>query len=198
MCDTVTQMTNRTLYPHLEWTELDRRIVLETTVFDMVASTRRAEDGREGTYYLMDAPDWCNVVALTTDERGRECFVMVRQFRHGSMRVCLEFPGGVVDRGEEPLTAAARELEEETGYAAQSLTLIGSVNPNPALMGNRCFTYLAHGVHRHGRRELDEGEIIDVELIPVDELVAGVYRDEFDHAMMIVALGFYQTHRLTG
>ncbi|MFO8041659.1 MAG: NUDIX hydrolase [Alkalispirochaeta sp.] len=177
---------------HLLWTELDRNTLVDTPVFTLVRSRRQAADGREADYYVMDAPDWANVVALTTDTQGRECFVMVRQFRHGSMTVSLEFPGGVVDPGEDATTAIIRELKEETGYVSEDVRYLGSVNPNPALMGNRCHTYLAEKcVHPGGDQDLDENEIIDVELVPVEELVGGGRNAEFDHAMMHVALELY-------
>jgi 8-oxo-dGTP pyrophosphatase MutT (NUDIX family) len=177
---------------HLLWSELERNTLVDTPVFALVRSRRRAADGREADYYIMDAPDWANVVALTTDDRGLQCFVMVRQFRHGSMQVSLEFPGGVVDPGEDPTTAIVRELTEETGYVSDRVRYLGSVNPNPALMGNRCHTYLAEDCrHPGGGQDLDENEIIDVELVPVEELLGGSRNGEFDHAMMHVALEFY-------
>jgi 8-oxo-dGTP pyrophosphatase MutT (NUDIX family) len=184
---------------HLLWEEDNRNTLVDTPVFSLVRSRRRAADGREADYYVMEAPDWANIVALTTDEAGREAFVMVRQFRHGSMQVSLEFPGGVVDEGEDPLAAVTRELTEETGYVAKEVVLLGSVNPNPALMGNRCYTYLAEDCHHPGHgQDLDDNEIIDVELVPVEELIEGRRNGEFDHAMMHVALEFYLRRRRGG
>ncbi|MEX2445681.1 MAG: NUDIX hydrolase [Alkalispirochaeta sp.] len=181
---------------HLLWNELDRNTLVDTPVFTLVRSRRRAADGREADYYVMDAPDWANVVALTEDSWGRQCFIMVRQFRHGSMAVSLEFPGGVVDPGEDPAAAIVRELKEETGYVSEHVHYLGSVNPNPALMGNRCHTYLAEDCSHPGDgQDLDENEIIDVELVPVEEIVGGTRNGEFDHAMMHVALEYYLRHR---
>jgi ADP-ribose pyrophosphatase len=186
---------------HLRWQEISREDRFQTPIFSLVHSLRRSPSGRESSYYLLDSPDWVNIVAITPDEAGRDCFVMVRQFRHGSMRVGLEFPGGVVDPGEEPSRAIVRELQEETGYRADSIRLIGSINPNPAFMSNSCYTYLAESVRLNGPTDPDLDEHIDVELVPVEELLDGTRDDEFEHAMMRVALDFYRAvagERLSG
>lgn len=185
-------------HDHLAWDELDREVVADGSVFQVVASHRRARDGREGRYYLLDTPDWANVVALTTDDDGREAFVMVRQFRHGAMKVCLEFPGGIVDPGEDVQTAVIRELAEETGYVPGRVRELGNVNPNPALMGNRVHTFLAEDCTPSHRQDLDTNEIIDVALVPVEDLINGAHADEFDHAIMLVALSFFVNDRNGG
>gem|GEM_PF-39388 len=179
---------------HLHWDVLHDETILEATIFRMKRSRRRSSDGREADYFMLETGDWVNVVALTTNEAGVECFIMVRQFRHGSMRVSLEFPGGLVDPGELPLEAITRELTEETGYVGDRFEEIGSVNPNPALMGNRCYTYLVRDCRYAKNQNLDANEIIDVELVPVTELLSGSRNDEFDHALMHVALGFFRDY----
>ncbi len=179
---------------HLLWTELDREVIASTPIFKLVRSPRRSPAETDSDYFLLDSPDWVNIVALTRDERDRECFVMVRQFRHGSMRISVEFPGGVVDPGEDPAESVAREFREETGYEAAEIILIGSINPNPALMSNRCYTYLAESVERVTGLDPDSDEYLEVELVPVEDLVRGARGVEFDHAMMHVALRFYERH----
>src|SRR5438309_280907 len=79
--------------------------------------------------HTLQTVDWCNVVPITTDDR----IVLVRLHRFGTDRTSLEIPGGLVDPGESPLSAAGRELLEETGYQAGEIVSLGSVLANPAL-----------------------------------------------------------------
>ncbi|MFP4426349.1 MAG: NUDIX hydrolase [Spirochaetaceae bacterium] len=179
---------------HLRWKERRRERLLDAAVFSVDKSIQEGPEGRSAEYFLLNTPDWGNVVALTTDEQGRECFVMVRQFRHGNMKVSLEFPGGVIDPGEDPKEATARELAEETGYTSEEFTLIGEIYPNPAFMNNVCYTYLARDLRRIRDQNLDENEVIDVELVPVDSITVDL-QGSFFHAMMVVALHFYNCWR---
>jgi 8-oxo-dGTP pyrophosphatase MutT (NUDIX family) len=123
---------------------------------------------------------------------------MVRQFRHGARRVTLEIPGGIVDPGEVPEEAAARELREETGYRAGRLRPLGVVNPNPALFGNTVHTFLAEDVER-----VDEVcnvglEETVVELVPEVEIPDRLRAGEVDHALVIAALHWWELDRRGG
>ena len=117
---------------------------------------------------------------------------MVKQFRHGSRTVTLEIPGGMVDPGEDPATAAARELLEETGYRAAEVVPLGSVNPNPALFGNRVHTFLAPGCERVAEIQNEGAEETHVALVPRDGLRARVLAGEVDHALVLAGLYWWE------
>jgi 8-oxo-dGTP pyrophosphatase MutT (NUDIX family) len=169
--------------------------VYDAKIFAVESVTRESADGRRAEFVRVASPDWVNAIAVVPDVTGRECFVLVRQFRQGAGRVTLEFPGGIVDNSEDPKAAAIRELHEETGYVANNAVLLGTTNPNPAFMTNTVHTYLALDVEDAHQQSLDENEIVDRELVPVDEVLS-LRHSEFNvHAIMLAALGWYANWR---
>jgi ADP-ribose pyrophosphatase len=180
---------------HLRWKELSRRPIAACGIFDLVASERISAAGRSGEFWILDARDWVNVVPLLRPRGDEPVFLMVRQYRHGAEMITTEFPAGLVERGEEPVAAAARELREETGHRAGRLTLIGAVRPNPAFMNNRCFTFLAEDLVPGEPQALDELESLDFLTVPVAEIEARAGQGELVNALTLVALMSYQRHR---
>ena len=141
---------------------------------------------RIGEFYTLLSNDWVNVLPLTPDGK----VVMIRQYRHGSRKVTLEIPGGLVDEAD-PGEAAKRELLEETGYAGKSVSLLGSTNPNPALFDNTCYTYLVEGVEKVKEISLDTHEDIEVELVPLTSVPSLLVNGTINHALVIVAFYFF-------
>lgn len=182
---------------------LDFEVVSEKKLFDAKIFTLeealcRSPQGLESGFYRLRTPDWANILAETRDDQGRKCFVMVRQYRHGSRTLVWEFPGGLVDPGEDPRTAALRELEEETGYRADTAELLGSCNPNPAFMTNQAYTFFTDQMKGGFAQEWDEHEFLEVGLIPVEEVLAGLGRPPFDHGVMMMAAFWYVNSRRKG
>ncbi|HUJ74705.1 MAG TPA: NUDIX hydrolase, partial [bacterium] len=174
-----------------------RRKVASTPVFDLSVAERSSPDGRRGEFWLLDAPDWVNVVPVLSTPAG-PAFLMVRQYRHGAAMITTEFPAGAVEQGEDPRRAAERELREETGYRAGRLTLLGRVQPNPAFMGNWCSTWLAEDLALEGDVHLDALEALEAVTVPMHEVVARMGSGEYVNSLAVVALSFYQRHGASG
>jgi 8-oxo-dGTP pyrophosphatase MutT (NUDIX family) len=153
-----------------------------------------ADGCARGDAFTLRFPDWCNVVAVTPDDR----VVLVWQYRFGSESLSLEIPGGVVDAGESPEDAARRELREETGYEAESLELLLTLEPNPALQANRCFTFLARGARATGRTGFDAQEELETALAPAARIGEVLEGGQVTHALVHSALETYWRKRGEG
>ena len=147
--------------------------------------------GEPHTFYRIEADDWVNVVPVTPDDE----VVMVRQYRHGSRSVTLEIPGGMIDPGESPGEAAARELLEESGYRGSSPEPLGSVNPNPAVFGNRCYTFLVRDAVPVTAIANSATEETVVELVPAERVPDLLAKGIIDHALVVAALYYWSSQR---
>ena len=170
------------------WRQLSKRLLAHTRVFTLDAHTRQsATSGVEAEFYVIDAADWVNVIALTADQK----IVLVEQYRHGVERASLEIPGGMVDDGETPEAAARRELLEETGYASAAWRLIGSVDPNPAIQTNRCYTFLTTDAERVREPSPDAHEEIRVVLEDAASVPELLRSGRIDHALVVAAFHWW-------
>ncbi|MEO8198423.1 MAG: NUDIX hydrolase [Thermoanaerobaculia bacterium] len=145
--------------------------------------TGAGEDLATREALMLDAPSWVNVIARTPDDR----VLLVRQWRYGIGATTLEIPGGMVEEGEDPVAAAGRELFEETGYRAGRLTYLGEVEPNPAFITNRCFTFVADELEHIGEPEGDGEEELTVESATLSEIPQLILSGAIRHALVIAA-----------
>lgn len=143
--------------------------------------------GHEHNFFIIESPSWINVIPLTSQNE----VVLIRQYRHGIREVVLEIPGGLIESYDTPEEAAGRELREETGYRASEMIFLGSVNPNPAIQDNQCFTFLAKDVFLAGeQQQQDEKEDIEVLLRPLTEIPRLIREGKISHSLVLAA--FYR------
>ena len=174
----------------LKWKQGEPKELLKTVVCSVTSRHNVSSNGVEGDYVIMDAPDW----VIVLPEKGNN-FLMVKQWRHGVASLSIEFPGGVIDKGEDAATAARRELEEETGYRAGKLIDLGTENPNPALFNNTVHFYLATDLTATGKQHLDEDELINCMELSKREVLEGMGTEQFPHAIIGMGLCLYMKYK---
>jgi 8-oxo-dGTP pyrophosphatase MutT (NUDIX family) len=119
-------------------------------------------------YFVTIRPEVALILPITSNQE----IILVRQYRHGAGEILLELPAGTFNPDEEsPRTAALRELKEETGYIANSVTQLAILYDNPVKDTNRINLFIAEDVTKSGQQELDVTEEIDVVLIPVEAVL---------------------------
>ncbi len=169
------------------WTALSSTELFKSPFFRMRSDALQFPDGRiMSKYYVFEFSDWVNIIPIT--KTGE--VVLIRQYRHAAGTVMIEIPGGAVDCrfNEEPEAAGIRELAEETGYVPEKVELIGWHNPNPAMLNNKLWTYLAQGCELKQAQKLDEFEDIEVFTASVDELLEMVANGQIKHSLILASL----------
>ncbi len=177
------------------WTIINSNLDKSYRVFNLRTDHARSpRTGQSHDFFVMESSSWVNIIPLTSKKE----VVMVRQYRHGTREITLEIPGGLVEHQDDPETAALRELREETGYTAASVTPLGYVHPNPAIQNNRCYTFMAENCMPAGGQQQDEKEDIEVILIPLHDIPRLIRAGVITHALVIAAFyRYYMEHTVT-
>ena len=138
-------------------------------------------DGRVAIRDVVRHPGAVAVVALTED--GRIC--LVRQYRTALGRVTVEIPAGKLSPGEDPLECAGRELLEETGMSAEKIAFLTTIASSDGFCDELIHIYMATGL-TFSRSDPDADEFINVDLVPLDELIDAVLDGRIEDAKTVV------------
>lgn len=148
-------------------------------------------------FYTLWQPDWVLILARTKEGK----WVMTEQYRHGTGAIALEFPAGIINKGETPEQAAVRELQEECGYGlderketttaigARTVSL-GSFPVNPDRHRGKFHVVFIDGVVRAGSTSFDETEEIESFEFSDEEVQEKMQSGKFTHPLQIA--GYYK------
>lgn len=139
-------------------------------VFDLKVDEIIYDSGNEGIREVAVHPGGAVVVALKDDGK----IVMVKQFRYPFQKFLIELPAGKLDKNEDPMHCAARELEEETGYKSGNVKKLGSIYTSPGFCTEELHIYLAKSLvpGNHNREEGEQGmEVFEFTLDEIEEKI---------------------------
>ncbi|MCS6873403.1 MAG: NUDIX hydrolase [Pyrinomonadaceae bacterium] len=170
------------------WKRIFSKQVADCKVFKVFERVVKSDD-KQIEVYVVENPDWVNVIALTENNN----LVLIEQFRYGLEEVILELPGGLIDQGEQPEQAARRELLEETGFSAEKWFLLGVSNPNPAIQNNKIYHFLAVNARKTENPRFDENEYVKTKLIPFEKVLKLIQEGKITHSLVIAAIYFFIT-----
>ena len=165
---------------------LSREVLYTGRVIDLLVDRVEYPSGKAGIREIAHHPGGAVTVPLTDDG----CVVLVSQLRYPVGKRVTELPAGKLSRGEDPASAAGRELAEETGYSAASLEHLATVYSTPGFSDEELHIYLARGLTTvPGGTRREEGELnMSVEIMPFTEAVSRAVRGEFPDAKTIIGL----------
>lgn len=181
----------------LEWEEISTEHIIQDEWIDFRKSAYRFPDGNVfEPFYSYSRRDYVVIVASDTDGN----YLCVRQFRQGIKKVTTEFPAGGIERkdgreygeagdlsAENALSAAKRELLEETGYESDEWKHLLTVPSNATMADNYAYLYVARNCRRVSEQSLDETEFLNVKKFSAQEIEEMIDKGEFQQVIHIMA-----------
>lgn len=157
--------------------------IFEGKIINVHVDDIELPDGKKAKREVVEHSGGVCVAPLTADDE----LLMVRQFRYPFSRELLEVPAGKLEKGEDPLNAGIRELEEECGVVADKVISLGEIYPTVAYCSEIIRMYVATGLHKT-QQHLDEGEFLGVEKIKFSDALSMVMSGEIRDAKTVATI----------
>ena len=161
---------------------LDSKEIFRGRVFDVTVDTIR-EGATTYVREVVHHPGSAVIIPVFEDET----VALVRQYRHPAARYLLEAPAGTLNQGEPPEAGAARELEEELGYAAGKLQLLSEFFVSPGFCAEKMWVYLATDL-RVTTQRLEDDELLEIVRLPFSRALEMITAGEIEDAKTIIGL----------
>ncbi|WP_331234934.1 NUDIX hydrolase [Natronorarus salvus] len=173
----------------LAWETLDRRITYRCPGFDVVTEDVRLPDGEETEFDYLSEPESVCILPFTPEGD----VVCIEEWRQAVSRVSYGLPVGGVEPGDTDLEAAAgRELAEETGHEAESLSPLLTVEPANGIADSVMHFFVARGCRDRAEQRLDFDESIRVSTTTFPDLREAVAAGEVRDGRTVLALSYYE------
>jgi ADP-ribose pyrophosphatase len=178
-------------HPFYEET-LETKPIFQGRMISLQVDTVRLPNGETATREIVRHPGAVAVVALLGNK-----MLVVEQFRKPLNKVQVEIPAGKLDAGDEPEAAALRELEEETGYRARSISHLQSFSTSPGFAEEIVHLYFTDDLEK-GEVHLDEEEFLTCEAITLVQAMDYIREGRICDAKTLLAVYAWRMHTLTG
>lgn len=166
---------------------LSSKVIFEGRAVTLLFKEVELPDGRVGTREVIKHPGACTVLAITQEDK----ILFVEQYRKACELPLIEIPAGRLEPGEDPLTAAVRELEEETGYVAGKITKVSQFYTAPGFCDELMHVYLAEDLTKlEVSADLDEDEFLDLMEFSLDEALEMINNGRIIDAKTIIAIQY--------
>ena len=162
---------------------INREEVYKGKIFTVVQDEIEFENGKKAKWDLVMHNGACAIVPLTDQQE----VILVRQYRNAEDGDVLEIPAGKLEKGEEPLTCAKRELEEEIGYRAGAIEKICAMYTAVGFSDEKLHLYIATELVK-SKQSLDEDEYIELVTYPLEEAIKMIFTGEIKDSKTIVGL----------
>lgn len=169
----------------MDFTEktLNQKYVFNGRIMNVRVDDVELPNGKLADREVIEHNGGACVVPLTDDGE----VLMVKQYRYPHERLFLEIPAGKLEKGEDPLECATRELHEEVGMLSDNIVSLGNIVPTPAYDKEVIYMYLARSL-KPTEQSLDEDEFLDVHKYKLDDLVEMVLKGEIEDAKTQTAI----------
>jgi len=173
----------------LRWETLDSQIAYSCPGFDVVTDDVRFPGGTEGEYDYLSEPPAVVILPFTTEDE----VVVIEEWRQAVDRINRGLPVGGVESEDESLSAAAhRELREETGFEAESVSHMTTVEPANGIADSVLHFFVARDCRPTAAQDLDHNESIRTDTTSFDELRAAVATDGVRDGRTVLAVLYYE------
>jgi ADP-ribose pyrophosphatase len=166
---------------------LSEETIYNGKIIDLKIKEVELPDGNKGKREVVEHPGAVAIVACTPEDK----LVVVRQFRKPLEKTIVEIPAGKLEKGEDPLDSAKRELEEETGYQCSNLKKIAAFYTSPGFADEFIHVYFTNSLQK-GTKNTDSDEFVDGMEITLEEALAMIETGEIIDAKTIYAVQYIQ------